>query len=61
MANWIRRILNILFWIVLIAGVVIGWNMEDQDPESFFPGFFDSPKTEQTAPASVQPAPPKAP
>lgn len=55
---WIRRILNLLFWLVLIFGVVVGWNMEDKDPESFFPGFFDSPKAEQNAPA---PTPPKAP
>lgn len=58
---WLRRILNTLFWLVLIAGVVIGWNMEDKDPESFFPGLFDGSKPAQTTPAPVQPAPPKAP
>ncbi|MBO7173220.1 MAG: hypothetical protein J6V64_02665 [Burkholderiaceae bacterium] len=54
---WIRRILNILFWLVLIYGLVVGWNLEDKDPESFFPGFLDSPKAE----APAQSTPPKAP
>ena len=54
---WIRRILNALFIIVVVAAVVIGWGMEDKDPESFFPGFFDSPKAE----VSAQTTPSKAP
>ena len=54
---WIRRILNALFIIVVVAAVVIGWGMEDKDPESFFPGFFDSPKAESQTPTT----PPKAP
>ena len=54
---WIRRILNVLFVVVVVAAVVIGWDMEDKDPESFFPGFFDSPKAEATAHTT----PPKAP
>jgi hypothetical protein len=61
MWKWIRHILNLLFVIVVVAAVVIGWEMEDKDPESFFPGFFDSPKAEQSAPAPQQPAAPKAP
>ena len=51
---WIRRILNVLFVVVVVAAVVIGWDMEDKDPESFFPGFFDSPKAE--APAQTTPS-----
>lgn len=54
---WIRRILNALFIIVVVAAVVIGWGMEDKDPESFFPGFFDSPKTEVPAQATPSKAP----
>lgn len=37
MKEKVRKVLNILFWIVVIAGIVVGWNMEIDDPEALFP------------------------
>ena len=37
MEKKIKKILNILFWIVVITAIVWGWNMEIDNPESLFP------------------------
>ena len=60
MVVWIKRILNVLFVIVVIAGIVLGWNMEDGDSESIFPGLFGSSAT-QSAPATDSAQPTKVP
>ena len=37
----IRLILNILFAIVVIAGIYIGWGREVDDPDAWFPEWKD--------------------
>ncbi len=49
----VRLILNILFTIVVIAGIVMGWNKEIDDPDAWFP---NEVKSEPAAPAAEQPA-----
>lgn len=48
----VRLILNILFTIVVIAGIVMGWNKEIDDPDAWFP---NEVKSEPAAPAAKQP------
>ena len=33
----VRFVLNILFTIVVILGIVMGWNKEIDDPDAWFP------------------------
>lgn len=51
----VRLILNILFTFVVIAGIVMGWNKEIDDPDAWFP---NEVKSEPAAPAAEQPTQP---
>ncbi len=52
----VRLILNILFTIVVIAGIVMGWNKEIDDPDAWFPN--EVQKSEPVTPVNEQPAQP---
>lgn len=55
----IRLILNILFAIVVIAGIYIGWGREVDDPDAWFPEWKDEVAAEQKE--AVQPTEPAQP
>lgn len=56
----IRLILNILFAIVVIAGIYIGWGREVDDPDAWFPEWKDEVATEQKEAAQpTEPAQPQ--
>ncbi len=52
----IRFVLNVLFAIVVIAGIAIGWNMEIDDPDAWFPN-----EVKKEAPAPTTQEAPAAP
>lgn len=49
----IRRILNILFAIVVATAIIMGWNKEIDDPDAWFPN--EVKKVEQTQEVPAQP------
>lgn len=49
----IRRILNILFAIVVGTAIIMGWNKEIDDPDAWFPN--EVKKVEKTQETSTQP------
>lgn len=56
----IRLILNILFAIVVIAGIYIGWGREVDDPDAWFPEWKDEVAVEQKEAAQpTEPAQPQ--
>ncbi len=56
----IRLILNILFAIVVIAGIYIGWGREVDDPDAWFPEWKDEVVAEQKEAAQpTEPAQPQ--
>lgn len=49
----IRLVLNILFAVVVITALVMGWNREVDDPDAWFPS--EVKKVEQTQGSASQP------
>ena len=45
----LRLILNILFLIVVVAAIIIGWGKEVDNPDSWFPEWVDEAVTDQPA------------
>lgn len=45
----LRVILNILFLIVVVAAIIIGWGKEVDNPDAWFPEWVDEEVTDQPA------------
>ena len=54
----IRLILNILFIVVVVATIIVGWGKEVDDPDAWFPEWVEEKDSAAQAPA--EPSVPKA-
>ena len=54
----IRLILNILFIVVVVAAIIVGWGKEVDDPDAWFPEWVEEKYSAAQAPA--EPSVPKA-
>ncbi len=54
----IRLILNILFIVVVVAAIIVGWGKEVDDPDAWFPEWVEEKDSAAQAPA--EPSVPKA-
>lgn len=54
----IRLILNILFIVVVVAAIIVGWGKEVDDPDAWFPEWVEEKDSAAQAPA--KPSVPKA-
>ena len=54
----IRLILNILFIVVVVAAIIVGWGKEVDDPDAWFPEWVE--EKDSAAQASAEPSVPKA-
>lgn len=52
----IRLILNILFVVVVVAAIIVGWGKEVDDPDAWFPEWVE--EKEEAAPSPAEPATP---
>lgn len=54
----IRLILNILFIVVVVAAIIVGWGKEVDDPDAWFPEWVEEKDSAAQTPA--EPSVPKA-
>ena len=46
--KWIRRILNILFVVIVAAAIYVGWGKQVDNPNSWFPEWVEEQPSTQT-------------
>ena len=51
----IRLFLNILFVIVVVAAIIVGWGKEVDDPDAWFPEWVEEKEELAQAPAQAEP------
>lgn len=50
----IRLFLNILFVIVVVAAIIVGWGKEVDDPDAWFPEWVEEKEEPAQAPAQAE-------